>query len=660
MSALAPLSLSLMATRKSSRIQGNRDNPNKIDNSNPEDVQAKPARKAKRAKTAATAIQASTASNPEVTRRRRGNRGLLEELAKEAPLDILLEVLKHLEFRDILHLSRTNKYFRELLIVSRSLSIWREARENTPNLPPLPVDLNEMQYASLLFDNHCHACLRSPCDNVIWEFRVRCHKNCMSQLFMAYENRPARLKNIDFRKVVEHIPFYDEQIDRTDGPFWFTPMFKRLLAEYREIQRDKSAVKEWNEEKKQHFELITSHARECHTWDTNRRTERDAEQETLRKERRQEIITRLSASGWGQEELNHEEFVSHPLFKPPKAVTERIWNNLEPQLVDSLQGLKDRRLDEERRCSLKSRYRLLELAYEDKGDRDRLTVYPPISDLINAQLGVIDDMIWNTPHDEKLTKSDFVNVLRATEADFAAFSRKWVKQKSQELVKLLRKFKGGYDLRSTIFSCEHCGDKTWAPRIFMHHCSVYHNRLDSGRWDRPEFNPFSELSYGWWRADAFSPNVLLSGKVKEIMALCGTPELESIDDLEREDPLFECLDRTGHNGKRCFARWMEAMMRSLKGDQVVLTTIDDDTKNRILTLEKAYERRRCPGYVVCKHCPPDTTAFELYSTKIWSHLRAKHGIDSMNVKRNVDWCYGLQARVFSLRPPTVTLVESDN
>lgn len=37
-----------------------------------------------------------------------------------------------------------------------SESIWRIARETLNDLPPRPDDLNEPQYAHLLFEPYCH------------------------------------------------------------------------------------------------------------------------------------------------------------------------------------------------------------------------------------------------------------------------------------------------------------------------------------------------------------------------------------------------------------------------------------------------------------------------------------------------------------------------
>ncbi|ESK90969.1 hypothetical protein Moror_16367 [Moniliophthora roreri MCA 2997] len=93
---------------------------------------------------------------PESTRRVRGKRGLLERLVKDTPLDIVLEIFKHLLPLDILNLSRTSKELRAMLMSQSSVPIWRTARENVPELPPLPSDLNEAQYANLAFDSYCH------------------------------------------------------------------------------------------------------------------------------------------------------------------------------------------------------------------------------------------------------------------------------------------------------------------------------------------------------------------------------------------------------------------------------------------------------------------------------------------------------------------------
>ncbi len=62
----------------------------------------------------------------------------------------------HLQTKEMLHLSRLSKTFRAFFTSRNTQFIWKAARENVPELPPLPEDMNEIQYASLLYDAFCH------------------------------------------------------------------------------------------------------------------------------------------------------------------------------------------------------------------------------------------------------------------------------------------------------------------------------------------------------------------------------------------------------------------------------------------------------------------------------------------------------------------------
>ncbi|KAH7881594.1 uncharacterized protein C8R40DRAFT_1000943, partial [Lentinula edodes] len=65
----------------------------------------------------------------------------------------------HLDPRALLTLARTSKDFQKILMSKSSENIWRTARENFEGgLPPRPSDLNEPQFAHLIFDLYCHVC----------------------------------------------------------------------------------------------------------------------------------------------------------------------------------------------------------------------------------------------------------------------------------------------------------------------------------------------------------------------------------------------------------------------------------------------------------------------------------------------------------------------
>ncbi|KAK0490422.1 hypothetical protein IW261DRAFT_1325568, partial [Armillaria novae-zelandiae] len=65
-------------------------------------------------------------------------------------------IFSHLEPQDLLHLSRTSKPLRVILLDrSAALSVWKRARRNLENFPGIVDGLSEPRYASLLFDTYC-------------------------------------------------------------------------------------------------------------------------------------------------------------------------------------------------------------------------------------------------------------------------------------------------------------------------------------------------------------------------------------------------------------------------------------------------------------------------------------------------------------------------
>ncbi|KAF9481490.1 hypothetical protein BDN70DRAFT_803339 [Pholiota conissans] len=73
----------------------------------------------------------------------------------EAPVDVLFEIFGLLEPRDLLHIARTTKSLRSLLMSRSSVTVWKSARSNIFGLPDCPDDLSEPQYAALMFVKRC-------------------------------------------------------------------------------------------------------------------------------------------------------------------------------------------------------------------------------------------------------------------------------------------------------------------------------------------------------------------------------------------------------------------------------------------------------------------------------------------------------------------------
>ncbi|RDX45051.1 hypothetical protein OH76DRAFT_1026402 [Lentinus brumalis] len=137
--------------------------------------------KRRRVKTGIQVKQPSSAT------RDRAGMGLKSEslsMLPDMPMDILYE---HLQPLDLLHLARTTKALRKLLMTRSASAIWRCARENVFDLPDCPKDMDEPTYASFMFEPHCQICFRERVKvtvEVLWVCRVRCCKLCFRRNFV--------------------------------------------------------------------------------------------------------------------------------------------------------------------------------------------------------------------------------------------------------------------------------------------------------------------------------------------------------------------------------------------------------------------------------------------------------------------------------------------
>jgi hypothetical protein len=69
------------------------------------------------------------------------------------------QIFGHLDPLDVLHLTRTTKALRDILMRRSALSVWKHALSNVEGLPDCPRDLTEPQWVNLVFDTLCHVCV---------------------------------------------------------------------------------------------------------------------------------------------------------------------------------------------------------------------------------------------------------------------------------------------------------------------------------------------------------------------------------------------------------------------------------------------------------------------------------------------------------------------
>ncbi|KAI0822848.1 hypothetical protein BC628DRAFT_1326507 [Trametes gibbosa] len=272
----------------------------------------------------------------------KSRRRILSKLV-DMPLDILYEIFGLLHPLDLLNLSRTTKALRNILMQHSAISIWRHAREGIVDLPECPPDLTEPAYANLLFDHHCHFCVKARVMTTLWTCRSRACKLCLKEHFVqlfdvlvsARQYMPARPDHQQPLKTSSMVPmeYHNNKllIPKKEAD--------ELIARIKDCNGDETALQQLEKERSLAIEELKNSAMKLSDWQTKQNHQRTMDLIDLRVRRRKQIIERLCMLGYG-EDLKWmtydrvDQFIEHPLVKQPKELTDRIWNNIrEPMLA---------------------------------------------------------------------------------------------------------------------------------------------------------------------------------------------------------------------------------------------------------------------------------------------------------------------------------------
>ncbi|KAL0575694.1 hypothetical protein V5O48_006282 [Marasmius crinis-equi] len=594
-----------------------------------------------------TAVRSSTRAVKKPKDLSRRVKGRLERLCEEIPNEIFLEILKFLNPIDLLHLARTNKELRSILMCRSSSSSWRAARENVAGLPALPSDLEEPQYASLLFDTHCHICLEKPCLNVIWQCRIRCHKACESKVFgTSNEILYREERYFQGHKIVKYLPVYKTS---SHNCTYLISAFKPLHHQYMEVKDDTAKLNQWNEKQACRRDEMIRHGLECQRWLKEGRSQRRDEQKTLRSRRRDEITKRLRKLGWDNHELENPAFLSHRHVAQAKVLIDHEWNVIKPPLIRLLEDLKRSRLTEDSGAVVRERYQLLQNTYEAYCT-DTLQVHdgvaPPIGDvalLPEFNFTALQKMIQKIPLDRRLTAPDFT---KAFDFDLADITKGWMADKGVQLREIARQGDGKCDLRSVVFKCNLCSESLWIPRVYGHRC-LFESPLNPFQLPAHKptgkscFDPFEDSVLHWrqWSTKLLVYSLCETWYAKTVLDLCGMNMTScSLEDLEEVDPLLECLDcgnSVGDNtesGGRLFMRWVtavsavndfsdhpELILEPVSSRFFTLTLTIHFRSPRLTAKLKPGSERECrTGTFPCQRSVVSSVRLRLHATGAWT------------------------------------------
>ncbi|CAE6411684.1 unnamed protein product [Rhizoctonia solani] len=257
------------------------------------------------------------------------------------PIEVFVEIMRRLALPDVLSLSRSNKFFRQMLMTRSvtTLSIWRGAIENVPGLPPCPEDLCEPQYAALVYTKYCSMCGTRIVMDMDPYLNVRICKDCVEIHVTRADEVEDELRHLipesrNIRKAGRYGVATCLTRDVTEVEQWYY----NLPAGDHGYSEDEWDAK-LDEGVKKVRDRIT-YAKQMKEFLRHIAKTRAEEIDLLKEQRRQDIKRRLQDAGWEERDWIFPEFVARKwssLVESPQALTERAWQKLYPSMVPYLE-----------------------------------------------------------------------------------------------------------------------------------------------------------------------------------------------------------------------------------------------------------------------------------------------------------------------------------
>ncbi|KPV77093.1 uncharacterized protein RHOBADRAFT_52048 [Rhodotorula graminis WP1] len=326
------------------------------------------------------------------------------------PLDILVEISRHLDPPSLLSMSRANKMMRGVFAHRSAAPIWAIVRGNV-DLPQLEAtDLSEMQLASLVFERNCHLCGRGRASIVDYALRVRWCKKCQ-RANLDNQSRIRRKVEDLHVNAFECSPFTFHSLSGYNSgknPYYCTPDVERISAQLYEVEgkapkkprkakKKKSKKRKYEDEDdesdeevmdeddvakleafvKQRHDIVAASQRDAVAlvkWERSSITARRESGDAARQAREEAIRQKLLALGYSDADCIINPYSSvWNLVDQPTKLTNSIWTRISPKIIEHVEAQKKRRIASEtasrcriRHAAVQGRYELLLAA--EKGE----------------------------------------------------------------------------------------------------------------------------------------------------------------------------------------------------------------------------------------------------------------------------------------------------
>ncbi|CAL1694139.1 unnamed protein product [Somion occarium] len=642
--------------------------------------QGKRARKSDEAVTGGQAdVEPMPPEKKKKTRRRnvRGRRGVLKNLP-DMPLDILYEVFSHLHPQDLLNLSRTTKAFRRLLMDRNAAVLWKEARQNIPDLPEPFPGMSEPAYASLCFDAQCHGCFKPGIREVLWEIRARFCNECKKSKTLSQETLIYRRGDY----FGSYLPCAVVEISVTGKTELFWDKKRVLASEAARIKEDYAEVE---------------HAGLCRKWYNNKKLNRAIELEDIKDARYKAIKNKLKELGYEKDVIYCEQYCMSKeslkqlsVVRQSKPLTERTWQTIRPTVIDFLTTtVTPLRIVHEYTLYLRPRAAILRKAVE-KFARLSHGVFPHVRDF--ASLPEVRAIL--DPADKAEISVESFDALLPLLPELVTRWREDITGKLETFVRRELSSDESEDVPdgiraldlaiATIFRCSHCKKPIVGayPGTVSHRCrpayvaALVQMTRGYGLWSKKQDDPFDtaiERALKWAKWSHRDVD-LLKSDVEPVLEACGQNSLSTTaQDMDELDFRFRCKKCDSFQARAIF-RWREAALHSRDchghDDSSLFFDIEDYIKRTLDTeLWEAVSSEEARKIAPLERAASERVALKRLSKPIWccvhcemhelsrggmiTHIVETHGISTPSD----DNLFADPARVKTRMPPVYIVAD---
>ncbi|TRM58387.1 hypothetical protein BD626DRAFT_511706 [Schizophyllum amplum] len=526
------------------------------------------------------------------------------------PLDVVYEIFSHLHPAHLLNISRTNKALRGTLMQKSARGVWRLSFEGVEDLPPVPDDLNEPQYARLLFDKSCMVLLPGT-QHVYCRLgaRLRCCKRCLESQFLSEGQIPniAALSRYN-RHFTDVLPTF-KVTDRRGDEFSIKCGDPERSVEFIENTMRCAFRKE----------EVTREALE--EWDAMRQEMRSAELIDICRNRKEAIYAKLRDLGWDEEiKKSIFELEYHPLISKRQPLTERGWKKIQHDVVGYITTLRDERLRLERLAKNKMRYKGFSDAYDDYlASQPPEAVFPTVGNLVT--LDHVRIAIEETPIDVEITEETYRKLVHEIPKSFYT---EWREKADAQLLAKMTKALGGPINKSDLYLASTFFKNHMTPSINPRHTRPYPDILADplvGVGDPYGAEVHLRTGYWPWLATWISFGPALQATARDfIVRADADPDTATHKDMLLKDPWF--IHKKPAREKSILMRWPNVVNHVTMSASDLFERWPEEraavTRRDLTTL--SWQPYIADELVLCTHCP----AHFRRSDKLYEHLTDVH------------------------------------